>query len=221
VALLRRARLRFLPNGMSMNLRLVAGLLLSLCVSVCATAPVQAKHAPVSTAPGSYEDWGPDIDAVEIARTFRLADYQRLVVEPFSTGDVALPPSDENTYEPVRNTLGRFTTIFAQGLRETLEKPVDLAEGASGEARVLRLRGKVLLLDPGSRAKRYWGGFGAGAVRVEVRCDLVDAASGEVLLSFTQQRRSGFGGFGGDYEELMSRTIRQIGSDATNLLKQF
>jgi hypothetical protein len=206
---------------MTMNLRLVAGLLLLSCVFVCAAAPVQARRAPVPTAPGRYEDWGPDIDVVEIARTFHLADYERLVVEPFATGDVALPPSDENTYEPVRNTLGRFSTIFAQGVRETLEKPVDLAEGAPSDARVLRLRGRVLLLDPGSRAKRYWGGFGAGAVRVEVRCELVDAASSQVLLSFTQQRRSGFGGFGGDYEELMSRTIRQIGGDATNLLKQF
>ena len=117
-----------------MNLRFAAGLLLSLCVSVCATAPVQAKRAPVSTAPGSYEDWGPDIDAVEIARTFRLADYERLAVEPFATDDVALPPSDENTYEPVRNTLGRFTTIFAQGLRETLAKPVEMTAGPSGDA---------------------------------------------------------------------------------------
>ncbi|MBA8886537.1 hypothetical protein FHW12_000728 [Dokdonella fugitiva] len=203
-----------------MNLRFVAGLLSSI-VLACVIAPAQAKHPPAPTAPGSYEDWGPDIDAVEISRTFRLADYERVVLEPLATGAVALPPADENTYEPVKAVLGRFSAVFADGLRTALAKPVDVAEAAPADAHVLRLRGEVLLLDPGSRAKRYWGGFGAGAVRVEVRCELVDAASGEVLLAFTQQRRSGFGGFGGDYEELMTRTIRQIGGDATNLLKQF
>jgi len=206
---------------MPMNVRLVAGLLLSSIVLAGAIAPAHAKHAPAPTAPGSYEDWGPDIDAVEITRTFRLADYERVVVEPLATEGVALPPADENTYEPVKAVLGRFSAVFADGLREALAKPVEVVEAAPADAHALRLRGKVLLLDPGSRAKRYWGGFGAGAVRVEVRCELVDAASGDVLLAFTQQRRSGFGGFGGDYEELMTRTIRQIGGDATNLLKQF
>lgn len=204
-----------------MNLRFVVGLLLSLSVLASTIAPAEAKRAQVPTAPGSYEDWGPDIDAIEIARTFRFADYERVAIQPLATDSVALPPSDENTYEPVRSILDRFTTIFAQGLREGLDKPVDLAEGTPTQAHSLILRGKVLLLDPGSRAKRYWGGFGAGAVRVEVRCELVDAGSGEVLLSFTQQRRSGFGGFGGGYEDLMARTIRQIGDDTTNLLKQF
>ncbi|MBA8884302.1 DUF4410 domain-containing protein [Dokdonella fugitiva] len=204
-----------------MKMRFVAGVLLSSLMLAGVVAPVQAKHAAAPTAPGRYEDWGPDIDVVEIARTFILSDYDRVEVEPLATDGVALPPADENTYEPVKAMLGRFTTVFAEGLREAPAKPVEVIETAAPAARVLRLRGKVLLLDPGSRAKRYWGGFGAGAVRVEVRCELVDGASGDVLLSFTQQRRSGFGGFGGSYEELMARTIRQIGGDVANLLKQF
>lgn len=204
-----------------MKMRFVAGLLLSSFMLACAIAPAQAKHAPASTAPGRYEDWGPDIDVVEITRTFRSADYERIAIEPLVTDGVELPASDENTYEPVKNMLGRFTAVFAERLREASAKPVDVVEAAPSAARVLHLRGKVLLLDPGSRAKRYWGGFGAGAVRVEVRCELVDGASGDVLLSFTQQRRSGFGGFGGDYEELMARTIRQLADDTANLLNEF
>ncbi len=206
-----------------MTLRFAAGLLLSLFASACVVAPVAAKDSSNETAPGRYEDWGPDIDAIEIAKTFRLADYERVVIEPLATGDVALPPADENTHAPVKTMLGRFSDEFAVGLRESLDKPVDLATTATtaADARALRLRGKVVLLDPGSRAKRYWGGFGAGAVRAEVHCELVDGASGEVLLSFTQQRRSGFGGFGGGYEELMTRTIRQVGEDTANLLQEF
>jgi len=204
-----------------MSLRHAAALALSLLVSASAATPAWAKDAGAPTAPGHYDEWGPDIDAIDIARTFRLADYGRVAVEPLATDAVTLPPSDENTYEPVKTMLGRFSQVFADSLRDELSMPVALGDAPATDAGALRLRGKVLLLDPGSRAKRYWGGFGAGAVRVEIHCELVDAASGEVLLSFTQQRRSGFGGFGGGYEALMARTIRQIGGDVANLLGQF
>ncbi len=203
-----------------MSLRFVAGLVLSLLVFVVGVESVQAKRQAPPTAPGRYEEWGPDIDQVEIFRAFRFADYERVEIEPLATDAVELPPVDENTYEPAKAVLGRFTEVLAGSLREELDKPVETAGPAAG-AHALRLRGKVLVLDPGSRAKRYWGGFGAGAARVEIRGELVDDASGEVLLAFTQQRRSGVGGFGGGYEELMTRTIRQIGEDTANLLRQF
>lgn len=194
----------------------------ALLLACLALLPAQARQSAAPTAPGRYADWGPDIDQVEIFRTFRLGDYERIAVEPFATDGVALPPADENTHAPVRNVLERFTPLFVAGLRDgELAQAVEGATGPSSGARVLRLRGKVVLLDPGSRAKRYWGGFGAGAVRVEIRCEVVDGASGDVLLAFGQQRRSGFGGFGGGYEELMERTVRQIAEDTARLLQQF
>lgn len=194
-------------------------LVLLACVVL---APAQARQSAAQTAPGRYADWGPDIDQVEIFRTFRLGDYERVVVEPFATDGVALPPAEDNTYTPVKSVLERFTPLFVAGLRDgRLAQPVEGAAASSSGAHALRLRGKVVLLDPGSRAKRYWGGFGAGAVRVEIRCEVVDGASGEVLLAFSQQRRSGFGGFGGGYEELMERTVRQIAGDTARLLQQF
>jgi len=184
--------------------------------------PAHAKQADAPTAPGRYTDWGPDIDQIEILKSFHLADYTRIVVEPFSSDGVALPSADENTYKPVKNVLDRFTPLFVAGLRDgELSQSVESAAAPDSGAHVLHLRGKVVLLDPGSRAKRYWGGFGAGAVRVEIRGEIVDGASGEVLVTFQQQRRSGFGGFGGDYEALMERTIGQVAEDATRLLQQF
>jgi hypothetical protein len=203
-----------------MNLRFVAGMVLLLALS-SGLATAHAKHAPATTAPGRYEEWGPDIDQVEIFKSFRLADYGRLAVEPFETDGIALPDAEENTYEPVKEMIRRFTDVFVEGMRPGLTQPIGGVATQEPGVRVLRVRGRVAVLDPGSRAKRYWGGFGAGAVRVEVHCELVDAASGEVLLAFTQQRRSGFGGFGGDYEQLMVRTIRQVGEDTANVLKQF
>ncbi len=58
-------------------------------------------------------------------------------------------------------------------------------------------------------------------MKVEVHCEIVDGGSGNVLAAFTQQRRSGFGAFGGGYTDPMLRTTHQIGGDIANLLHQF
>jgi hypothetical protein len=76
-------------------------------------------------------------------------------------------------------------------------------------------------MDPGSRAARYWAGFGAGAARTKVEGELVDAASGRVLLRFTQERRSGVGMAGGGYASLLRRNLEAIGEDVGNGLRRF
>ena len=80
---------------------------------------------------------------------------------------------------------------------------------------------KSSVSDPGSRAARYWAGFGAGAARTKLEGELVDAASGRVLLRFTQERRSGVGLGGGSYVNLLNRNLRAIGEDLGAGLQQF
>ncbi|MBV9493254.1 MAG: DUF4410 domain-containing protein, partial [Acidobacteria bacterium] len=85
----------------------------------------------------------------------------------------------------------------------------------------LIIRGKVTEMDPGSRAARYWAGFGAGAARSEIEGEVIDAATGETLLRFTQQRRSGVGVYGGNYQDLMKRNLNTIGEDVGAMLRVF
>jgi hypothetical protein len=182
-----------------------------------------AKKGKAPTAPGSYTDWNGDLDAVEIVETFDRAAYQRLVVGDFDTAATPLPEADDNAYEPVRQVLADVATPLIEGLRSV---PAGLAvarqEGeAPAEAGVLLLRGRVLEMDPGSRAARYWAGFGAGAARTKLEGELVDAASGRVLLRFTQERRSGVGLGGGSYVNLLNRNLRAIGEDLAAGLQQF
>ena len=75
--------------------------------------------------------------------------------------------------------------------------------------------------DPGSQAARYWGGFGAGAAKVGITGEIIDGRTNKVLVRFTQERRSGFGLFGGGYRELLARSMRQIGGDVAGLIKAF
>ncbi|HEX8155337.1 MAG TPA: DUF4410 domain-containing protein, partial [Thermoanaerobaculia bacterium] len=153
--------------------------------------------------------------------SFKSADYSSIVVQTLATDDVELPEKDDNTYEPVKKVLSSATEGFVQGLRGSVDQKVSIAETAKGGAGTLLIRGKVVELDPGSKAARYWAGFGAGAARAKVELEVVDAKTKEVLARVTQERRSGVGMMGGDYQELMQRNLNTIGEDIAKMLKAF
>lgn len=203
---------------------LVAVVVLALAVTLVAAAPAAAKKkGKAPTEPGSYHDWNGDMDEVEVVETFRLADYQRLLVADFDTAETPLPERDDNTWEPVQEVLSDVGEPLLNGLRETLPGVAveRRAEGGGAAEGALLLRGKVLEMDPGSRAARYWAGFGAGAARAKLQGEVVDAASGRVLLRFTQERRSGVGMGGGNYVNLMRRNLFTIGEDLGSGLGRF
>ncbi len=202
------------------NPRTLAPLALTLTL-LAAAAPARDRDAP--TAPGTYHDWNEDLDEVVIVETFHLADYQRVVVADFATDGVSLPDRDDNTFAPVQEVLADVAGPLADGLREELsDLTVERQQGSAPTAAgVLLLRGEVLELDPGSRAARYWAGFGAGAARCKLHGEIVDAASGRVLLRWTQERRSGVGVGGGKYVNLLQRSLRKIGEDLGAGLRQF
>lgn len=197
--------------------------LLLLLLAVAVAAPMQARgKKSVSTEPGKYKEWGPDIDEIEIVKSFKLADYKEIEIEPFDTGGVKLPDKDDNSYDSARRALADSTEDFGAGLNGLLDQKVYLAgDKPSKREGTLLIRAKVTVMDPGSRAARYWAGFGAGAARSEISGEILDAKSGEVLIRFVQQRRSGVGVYGGDYQELMQRNLNTIGEDVAHMLREF
>jgi len=188
-------------------------------------APLAARNRKSPTEPGTYRDWKDEIDRVEILQPFRLADYDLVVVEPLDGSRTELPDQDDNAYAPIKSVLAHATDPYVSGLAERIGARIEVVEASRGEAdseaRKLILRGTIDRLDPGSQAARYWVGFGAGAAKTEISGELFDPASGKVLVKFNQERRSGVGEFGGDYEELMDRNLAQIGGDVAFLLAAF
>ena len=191
-------------------------------IAVALALPAEARKKKAGpTDPGTYKDWGPDIDQLEIVKTFVLNKYTKIAVQPLDVDGVTLPEEKDNTYEPVKKVLASATEGFVQGLRGSVEPKVSIDEKPGKGADTLLIRGKVLAMDPGSKAARYWAGFGAGAAKAKIEGEIVDARSGVVLARFTQERRSGVGMMGGDYQELMQRNLNAIGEDVANILKAF
>src|SRR5215217_1632830 len=90
--------------------------LLALALAV----PAHARGKGPSTAPGKYTEWNDEIDELEIVSGFKLADYSRVVVEPFDTAETPLPEKDDNTWEPVQKVLASPAAPFVEGLGEEL-----------------------------------------------------------------------------------------------------
>lgn len=189
-----------------------------LTLALLADAAAASKG---TTMPGTYRNWNGDMDEVTIVQPFRLDAYNDIAVESFDVGKVTLPNPKENTYEAVRSALSSIKPAFLEGFQENLRRKPGGANPVRGKGQTLVIRVRLTKLDPGSQAARYWGGFGAGAVKIEMTGEVVDAYSRKTLIRFKQERRSGFGAFGGGYGELFARTARQIGGDIADLLNAF
>ena len=194
----------------------------SLLLVVSMAVPVFARgKKTASTEPGSYKEWGPNIDEIEIVKKFHTADYKNIVVEPLATADVKMPEKSDNAYKPVQDVLASATETLVSGIRKETDRTVSIGDKSRDTADALIIRAKVVEINPGSRAARYFAGFGAGAAGAKIQGEIVDGRTNQVLARFTQERRSGTGAAGGGYEDLLNRDIRTIGGDVGRMLKEF
>ncbi|HET7434411.1 MAG TPA: DUF4410 domain-containing protein [Thermoanaerobaculia bacterium] len=205
-----------------MNRRLAIALL----ILVSLTLPSFARgRKTVSKEPGTYKEWGPDIDEIEIVKTFSTNDYEKIVVTPFNTASTPLPDEKEDSYKAIKAVLDDFTPEFTTALQKELKASakVEEAKKAPKKGKVLVLRAKVESIDPGSRAARYWAGFGAGAAGTKISGEIADAATGAVLIRFTQARRSGgtWKFAGGNDTTVMKDSIHALAQDVAHLLDTF
>ena len=86
--------------------------------------------------------------------------------------------------------LKKFKQVYRAG-----ETP---AETDAATAPTIQLVGTVTKYKPGSRAKRYFIGFGAGQTKVVAHVNFIDKATGNVLYERDVDGKIAIGIFGGD-----------------------
>jgi len=112
----------------------------------------------------------------------------------------------------------RFVTeLKASG---PFKEVVALKPGEAPPAGALVMTGRFLTLDPGSRAKRYFAGFGAGKSSVKIAGEVKDA-SGKTLATFEQRRIGSMGMGGGDSLGKLMADARNIGEDLAKFMKKW
>ena len=192
---------------------------------------------------GQHKDWN-SVDQVEILKVFQLSGYSRMTIQPFDKSEVKLPPETENTYAPTREAVQASDIHFVAEFRKKLQEhrksfsveaavaappdanaapqaPAEPAQAPGAGSRELILRGKLLKLAAGSKAARYFVGFGAGASGAQYQLELVDGTTNEVLVRFMHEKRAGTGMLGGNYVDVMTRSIKEVASDVAKSLDAF
>lgn len=203
-----------------------------------------AHDRPSPTTPGTYWNWGGEINKLEIVAPFRLADYDRILIEPFDTSSTPLPDEKDSTYALVRELLPHVTTPFVEGLSDLLPKILARVEtsGKSSGSGALVIRSKVVTMEPGSQAPRY-SANDPGRSRTVIAGEVVDGGTGKTLLRFRQERRFDSSGEitvargrapemyvtyhlkplpgSGDSKRALGISLRLIGRDVGDVLRSF
>jgi len=183
------------------------------------TAAAKPQSATVTFTPGTYHDWHRYFDEVTVVKRVSTVSFRHVDVSLTGSPQLQFPDPHDNSYRAVKEVLAAAPRPFLQGLQEKLNKPgVTVGPSDRTGSGSLLVRAQITTLDPGSQAARYWGGFGAGAARVEIRGEIIDGRDLSVLFRFKQERRAGFGLMGGGYHAMLDRAIRQIGGDVAGLL---
>lgn len=153
-----------------------------------------------------------------------------ILIRPFSTEAVDLGTGGEDAKNEKRSEAGKIMVKVAPDLLIEAFKSSILESHAFGELlppdiptvpdNALVIEGRFTRIDPGSRAKRYWAGFGAGKSGVQVTGTVKDV-SGTVLAEFTHMKHSGIGIGGGDYVKFLSDDTRDIGHDMAQFLAKW
>jgi hypothetical protein len=139
----------------------------------------------------------------------------RVVMKPFSTAGVE--GDSEETKKMKVDAPPMLATQFATKLK-ALGPYTDVAQSdAAAPADALVVDGKFTEIDPGSRAKRYLVGFGAGKSGVSV-AGTVKSGSGTLLAEFEQRRIGAMGAFGGDSMGKLTSDTKDIGEDIAKFL---
>ena len=185
---------------------------------------VAAAQSPVKT----IEDGALDKIAL-FAASLEQAKYPVVVIKPFdaSGADLGTGSKDgkEARQQEAKTMQNEGPRVLAERFVATLSKgPFPTVRALAADEAVpegaLVVEGKFVTLDPGSRAKRYFAGFGAGKSSVKVTGAVKDA-SGATLATFEQRRIGAMGVGGGDSLGKLMSDSRSIGEDIAKFLAKW
>jgi hypothetical protein len=178
------------------------------------TALLAQAPSPVSKVKGGI------LDEVELYAA-KLPSSSRVVMRPFSATDADIVTGDKKDATKTMQVDGAriLGDQFVTKLKEfgPFNDVSLVAAETTAPVGSLVVEGKFTELDPGSRAKRYFVGFGAGKSGVTVS-GTVKTSEGTLLATFEQRRIGVMGAAGGDSLGKLAGDAKSIGEDLAKFL---
>jgi hypothetical protein len=208
-----------------MRLLLVVGV---ACLAVVALSPAAASYvaAGQQAEPKVIKDGKLDLIKLHVAKLPSGADVavlmRRFVTDGANLGTGG-EGGKESRIEEAKKMQKDGPDILATQFGAKLVKlgpytkvTVITAEDAVPPEAIV-IDGKFVQIDPGSRAARYFGGFGAGKSQIAIEGTVKDG-TGQLLAEFAQKRVGAMGAFGGDSLEKMTDDTKRIADDIADFL---
>jgi hypothetical protein len=193
-----------------------AGMILLALVGLGITGPTAATdQTPVTTIKDGI------LDEIKLY-VAKLPGSTRVVIRPFSASDADLTVGDSKKDETKKMQVeapGLLAEEFVVKLKDsgTFTDVAVLTSDAAVPADAILVSGKFIEMDPGSRAKRYFVGFGAGKSGVTVEGS-VKGPDGAMLATFKQRRIGVMGVAGGDSMGKLRSDAKNIAEDIAKFL---
>jgi uncharacterized protein DUF4410/PEGA domain-containing protein len=158
-----------------------------------------------------------EVDVLAVSHDYASLPRNLIVVSPVPQ------PSKSGGKLEIAESLGR---IMTEELIDALQRELPTAKAVSLDAAPAQLEGLVLearfsKLVPGSRAKRFWLGFGAGKSVTEVSGEVRERATGRVVARFTHARLSWCCGFGSNDHEIRTNLVNTANDIAAVVANHF
>lgn len=124
-----------------------------------------------------------------------LSAYSSVSVVDF--GGRLLPQQDVFDYDPY---ISVFNSTFKGSLKLSQEESPD----------ALLIEGAVVECNPGSRAARYWVGFGAGKAASGVVCEVYEPSASQPCIRIYTRDTASSGAFGGNSVAILNHIFSQL-----------
>jgi hypothetical protein len=176
-------------------------------------AVVFAQGAPTQTVKDGI------LDEVKLF-TAKPPASKTVVIRPFSATEADLTEGEkkDETKKMLPLAPGILADEFVAKLKPTgTFTDVSVLTGDAAPPDAIVVEGVFREMDPGSRAKRYFVGYGAGKSGVKVEGS-IKSTDGTVLATFQQRRVGVMGVGGGDSMDKMRNDTKAIGEDIAKFL---
>ena len=185
-----------------------------MLVALCVPGWSAAQDNPIRTVKGGL------LDEIKLYAE-KPPTSGRVVIRLFSATDADIVEGDKKDETKTMQADGprMLADHFVSKLKQLKSfadvSAIDLAAPAPSDALVVE--GKFTELDPGSRAKRYFAGFGAGKSAVTI-VGSVKSPDGKLLATFQHRRIGVMGAMGGDSLGKLASDTKDLGEDVAKFL---
>lgn len=167
----------------------------------------------------------PDVLTEETINTSqRLSAYDTLVIRDVKMDKAEYTRVDEEERPKIEAMKPMLNSMFSESLEMELKTRKlfkSIQKNGDAKNKAIILEAEIIEFNAGSRALRFWVGFGAGKTYLMMKGRFIDAQTGKELASFVD-RETGFKGVATmeSYEGLFPHQAKSLGENVANFIQK-